>query len=315
MKGLLGNSFYQEFGVWRMGKGKCIICGERLVTDSEQLCGWCREPELEDLLKALLEEVDSQLKQNPRIDVKENPSFSLVADLGILGIRHPLLASFSKVIARLIVEGGKGVRKLSVSRLYYGQRNILPFLLLLNDFGIITYNEDRQEVEIPESSPLLKVKYEIEVEPRRNPAAAFILGYVTLNAILQTLKIIKERRLSYGEGVTGLYSITRDPLTGRVRVTMPKSYMATIAFVMGSWAHGFKEFSELDLHKFMAQRGVTGKEFNYVLGTLSCAFATPHALYEKISVEHLGRIPIHRFRLNQEYIRLYERLRQRVRYR
>lgn len=296
-----------------MKKPRCLVCGEPLLNKSAQLCSWCRDSRLEEVLAALIDEVDSQVKQVPRIDVRDNPVFSLVADLGILGTRHPLLASFSKVIAKLLIESGKGVRRVSVNDLRYGQRDVKPFLLMLHDFGLVTYDEQKSEVIIPNGSPLIKIKYELETDPRRNPAAAFALGYITLKAILKTLELAKTRKIEYGEGVTGLYSISRDPMTGKVRITMPKSYMATLTFVLGCWAKGITEFSELDLHKFMVDRGIAGKEFSEVIAILSCTFATTHALYERVSIEHLGRIPIHRFKLSGEYVRLYERLRTRVR--
>ena len=292
---------------------RCLICGESLPEETEQLCRWCRDPRLREILVALIDEVDSQLQQVRRVDVRTNPAFSLVADLGILGTRHPLLASFSKIIAKLLIEGGKGIKKLEVNSLRYGQKDVRPFLLMLHDFGLVTYDEQQDKVTIPDESFLLKIRYELEVDPRRNPAAAFALGYITLRAILKTLELAETRRIEYGEGVTGLYSITRDAITGRVRITMPKSYMATLTFVLGYWAKDFQEFSELDLRKFMANRGITGREFSEVIATLSCAFATTHALYERVSVEPLGRIPIYRFRLSSEYTRLYERLRTRVR--
>jgi len=293
-------------------KNRCLICGEPLPNVEEQFCTWCRDPGLEAVLEALINEVDAQLEKVARVDVRTNHAFSLVADLGMLGTRHPRLSSFVKVLAKLIVEGGKGIRKIRVDRLYYGQKDIRTFLMMLHDFKFIIYRGELREVEIPSESPLLKIKYELEVDPRRNPAAAFALGYITLKAILKTLQLAKQKRIEYGEGVTGLYSITKSA-TGKVRIIMPKSYMATLAFVLGCWARGFIEFSELDIRRFMINRGITGKEFTEVLATLSCALATTHALYEKVSVEHLGRIPVYRFRLNEEYRRLYERLRSRVR--
>jgi hypothetical protein len=290
---------------------RCIICGEQ-IGEVGQLCAWCQDPRVEEVLRGLINDIDSQLQQTTRIDIKMNPTFSLVADLGILGIRHPLLASFSKIIARLIVEGGKGIRRFKVSDLHYGQKDVKPFIVMLHDFGLVIYDEVNSEVVIPDNSLLLKIKYELEVEPRRNPAAAFALGYVTLKAILKTLEITKQRSVEYGEGVTCLYSVTKNR-DGSVKIIMPKSFMATLSFVLGCWAKGITEFSELDIHKFMVSRGVTGKEFNEVLATLSCAFATAHGLYERASTEHLGRIVIYRFKLAGEYVRLYERIRMRQR--
>lgn len=297
-----------------MEKSKCLICGEPLPDETRQLCDWCQDSRFEEVLAVLLDEVDSQLQQVTRVDVQTNQLFSLVTDLGILGVRHPRLASFSKAIAKLLIEGGRGVRKLRVNDLRYGQRDVKPFLFMFHDFGLVIYDDEKDEVRIPDGSLLLKIKYELEVDPRRNPAAAFALGYVTLKAILKTLKIARTRKVEYGEGITGLYSITKSNIvTGGVRVTMPKSYMATLAFVLGYWARGIIEFSELDLHKFMGSRGITGREFGEVLATLSCAFATAHALYERVSVEKLGRISVHIFKLSGEYVRLYEQLRTRVR--
>jgi hypothetical protein len=294
-----------------MVKGsRCIVCGDRI--DAGQLCDWCRDPRFEGVLRGLIEEVDLQLKQATRIDVKSNSTFSLIADLGLLGTRHPLLSSPSKIIAVLITEGGKGIRKFKMRDLYYGQRDVKPFLMMLHDLGLVVCDEAKEEVTIPDDSVLLKIKHELEVDPRRNPAAAFALGYVTLKSILKTLELAKQQVVQYGEAVMCLYSITKST-EGKVRVTMPKSYMATLSFVLGSWARGFTEFSELDLHKFMVDRGVIGKEFKEVLATLSCAFATTHGLYERANVEHLGRVVIHRFRLSEDYVRLYERIRERLR--
>jgi hypothetical protein len=294
-------------------RSRCIICGEFIHNGAKQLCDWCQDPKVEEVLKELIDDVDSQLQQVSRIDVQTNPTFSLVADLGLLGVRHPLLASFSKVIAKLINEGGKGVRRFKMNALRYGQKDIKAFIMMLHDSGLVAYDDAKDEVTVPDQSILLKIKYQLEVEPRRDPVAAFALGYVTLKSILKTVELAKQRRVEYGEGVTGLYSATRDGATGRVKIVMPKSYMATLTFVLGYWAKGITEFSELDIHRFMVDRGITGREFGEVLATLTCAFATTHALYERVSVEHLGRVSIHRFKLNEEYVKLYERIRTRER--
>jgi hypothetical protein len=293
-------------------RSRCIICGELIRNGVKQFCDWCQDPKIEEILKKLVDDVDSLLQQANRIDVQTNPMFSLIADLGILGLRHPLLASFSKVIAILINEGGKGVRRFKISTLRHGQKDIKTFIMMLHDFGLVIYDDMKDEITVPDQSLLLKIKHELEVEPRRNPVAAFALGYVTLKSILKTLELAKQRRVEYGEGVTGLYSVTKD-MTGKLKFIMPKSYMTTLAFVLGYWAKGVIEFSELDIHRFMVDRGITGKEFSEVLATLSCAFATTHALYERVSVEHIGRYPIHRFKLNEEYAKLYERIRMRGR--
>jgi hypothetical protein len=292
-----------------MERNRCIICGE-IILGVKQLCNWCQDPRLEEILRGFIDDVDSQLQQVSRIDVKTNPAFSLVADFGILGIRHPLLASPSKIIATLMTEGGKGTRRFKVSDLRYGQKDVKPFIMMLHDLGLVVYDEARDEVLIHDQSILLKIKHELEVDSRRNPAAAFALGYITFKSILKTLELAKQRTVYYGEGVTGLYSATRNEMGG-VKIIMPKSYMATLSFVLGCWAKGITEFSELDIRKFMVSRGVTGKEFNEVLATLSCAFATAHALYERVSAEHLGRVVIYRFKLSEEYARLYERVRTR----
>jgi hypothetical protein len=295
-----------------MVKGnRCMVCGEP-IEETGQLCTWCQDPRLEETLKNLIDETDSQLQQVSRIDVKANPAFSLIADLGILGIRHPLLASHSKIIAKLIVEGGKGTRKFKMRDLQYGQIDIRPFIMMLHDLGFVMYDDTKEEVEIPEQSVLLKIEHELEVEPRRNPASAFALGYATLESILKTLELAKQRIINYGEGITCLYRVSKSK-EGKVKMIMPKSYMATLSFVLGCWARGITEFSELDIRKFMISRGVSGKEFTEVLATLSCAFATAHGLYERVSAEHLGRIVIYRFKLADEYVRLYERVRTRRR--
>lgn len=289
------------------------MCSEPISQD-QQLCSWCRDARFESVLRALIEDVDEQLQQTTRVDVKTNPTFSLIADLGILGIRHPRLSSLAKMVARFIIEGGRGVRTLRLENLRYGQKDPRPLLLLLDNFGLVKYDEEKGEVKIPETSILLKVKYELEVDPKRNPAAAFVLGYLTLKAMLQTIEIIKTRPVQYGEGITALYSITKDK-KGQIKMIMPKSYVATLSFVLGHWVRGFTEFSELDLRKFMIMRGITGKEFSEILASLSCAFATSHALYERVSAEYLGRVPIYRFKLSDEYFRVYERLRERARIR
>lgn len=292
---------------------RCIICGERLEDESSQLCSWCKDPRFEEILRALISEVDEQLEQTPRIDVRSMPVFSLIADLGILGVRHPLLRSFAKLVAKLLVEAGKGRRELKVKEVRFGQRDIEPFLTLLHEYGIIEYSAERGELRIPETSLLLKVEAELQLDPRRNPAAAFVLGYVTLKAMLETVEQAKGGFVELGEGVMKLYSFTRDLETGDIRITRPKSFMATLAFVLGTWARGFNEFSQLDLHKFMVGRGITGKEFDEIVGLLSCAFASSHALYERVRAVPLGRVVIYRFRLNSEYARLRDRIRSRVR--
>jgi hypothetical protein len=289
-------------------EGRCVICGEH-IDDSIQLCSWCQDPNLEESLKALVYDIEDKIHQLDRIDIKAEPIFSLIADMGLLGLRHKLLTSFTKALATLILESAR-TNKLSLKKVQYGQRNVEQFILLLQEFNLVNYDRNLREITIPVDSVFYKIRHEVEIEPRRNPAAAFILGYIVLKVLLKTIQTIKEgKRITFGEGITLLYSlISKDD---KIKVMMPKGFTAALVFILGHLSRGFVDFSEIDLRKFMNERGVTGKEFETILATYTCAFASVHALFERAEVQSYGRITIYWFRLNSEYTRLYERIRTR----
>ncbi|MEM3504273.1 MAG: hypothetical protein QXE05_05250 [Nitrososphaeria archaeon] len=289
-------------------EGRCVICGEHL-NDPTQLCSWCGDPNLEESLKALIYEVEDRMQQMDRIDIKAEPVFSLIADMGLLGLRHKLLTSFTKALATLILESAR-TNRLSLRKIQYGQRNVEQFILLLQDLNFVNYNRNIREISIPDGSIFYKIRHEVEIEPRRNPAAAFILGYIVLKVLLRTIETIKGgEKITFGEGITLLYSLTSKD--DKIKVMMPKGFTAALVFILGHLSRGFVDFSEIDLRKFMNERGVTGKEFETILATYTCAFASVHALFERAEVQSFGRLTIYWFRLNSEYTRIYERIRER----
>lgn len=296
---------------------RCLVCGRRLAGDSlKPLCNWCGASKFYEVLSSVVDILDSQLMESDRIDVDENPLFSLIADLGMLGSKHPLMAMPRKVISIIITElAGKASPEINVNKLWSaaGLRSIHDFLELLLEYGLVTIDENGETVRIPEDSIFRKAYAGLETQPRFNRSAAFILGYLTLKSIKQTLeKINFNGTLLCGEGITKLYSISTDE-NDNVQIRMPKSYIATISFVFGSWAKGWDEFSELELHKFLSSCGITGKEYRYVVGLLTGAGIAVHGLYKEFKPEVLGRKPIYRFKLSDEYLRVRERVYERMR--
>jgi len=286
----------------------CLVCGEPLK-DNNQLCNWCANPKFEELLRGLIYEFDDILQEVKRIDVKMDPLLSFIADVGLLALQHKLLTSFAKALATLIVESRR-ISKLKLRKVQYGQKNIEPFIFLLQEYDLVEYDQDKKEIIIPTDSILRKVGYEVEIEPRRNPAAAFIFGYVVLKALLTTLELVRSgKRITYDEGITLLYSLVKR--RNEIKLMVPKGFTATLSFILGFWSRDLHEFGELDLRKFMNSRGITDKEFETILATYTCAFASSHALFEKTSVQDYGRIKVYTFRLNSEYTKLYNRIRER----
>lgn len=287
----------------------CMICGYRYT--EKDVCDWCNDDRFVNVIKALDEEISSSIETYDVIDVKNNPLFSLVADVGILGVKHPLLSMPYKILSKLMLEVGRGRRYVNKGVLRFGQRDIEPFLYALKSLGLVDF-KDEGVVYVPDTSILLRLKIEADVDPKRNPVTAFLIGYITLKKILETILLFREdKKIEFGDGVTCFYSISvRD---GGYKFIMPKSFMSSFSFIFGYWARGAIEFSELDIKKFMTSRGITGKEFSEIIGLLSSSVGIPHAFYERINVEKIGKITIYRFRLNKEYERLYLRIRERTR--
>lgn len=298
-------------------KDRCIICGRRFGEPREKpLCNWCGTSKFYEVLSSVVDVLDSQLAESERIDVDDNPLFSLVADLGMLGSKHPLMAMPWKVISSIITElAGRASSEVDINKLWNaaGLRNIHDFLELLLEQNLITLDEHRETVKTSMNSIFHKAYADLEIKPRFNRSTAFILGYITLKSMKETLeKINSNGTLLCGEGITKLYSISIDE-NDKVRIRMPKSYLATISFVFGSWAKGWDEFSELELHKFLASCGITGREYRYVVGMLTGASSAVHGLYKEFKPEVLGRKPIYRFKLSDEYVRVRERIYERMR--
>src|SRR5207249_5827695 len=101
--------------------------------------------------------------------------------------------------------------------------------------------------------------------PSLDRAAAFTLGFVTLHAMKNTLDLVRKNgKLYYGEALTRLYPIDKN---GRVMVV--KGFTAPVAFILGRWARQIDQFSEYDLQRYLANRGLVGRNFHKVVSWLS----------------------------------------------
>lgn len=298
---------------------RCIVCGRVLELSDKPLCNWCGDEKLYRVLSSTVDLIDSEVSKSERIDVEGNNLFSLVADIGMFSNQHPLLAMHRKIISLIITGIGKGITNIEIDKLWdvAGLRRVQDFLNLLEGYGLINIDNENGRITIPSDSIFHKVYSELETRPRFNRSAAFVLGYVTLKAMRETIEKIKAKgKLLCGEGITKLYSITIGK-NGNVDVRIPKSYTATLSFVFGSWAREWEEISELELHKFLSSCGITGRMYRGILSFLTGATPVVHGLYKSFQPDLLGKITIYRFKISDEYLRVremvYERMRERER--
>lgn len=296
---------------------QCVICGIRLYSSSKARCDWCQDPSLHQIIHEILQATKEYLIENEPTSPSDEPVLRFISDIGELSAKHPYISSLSKIIT-LLIERGVVKRENSAEKIWgvnllLNAKRILP---LMQEINLITYEiigEANIEINIPSDSILKRAHYWIQTEPNSNDAASFILGYIILGALNETIEAVEEDgELGFHEGVARIFPLAYGDDGIPKGLRMPKGIISIIAFIIGSWVKGWNEFDEFTLHKFLQLRGVTGKEFSKTIGILSQTVpGISHSILEYETYSQ-GGIPIKRFNYSKYVRELREYLRTRM---
>lgn len=307
---------------------KCVICSYRKYSIEVKsipypLCSYCDRIDEDNMLWALLREAEEDFTKCNVIDCEGNLLFSFIADIGSLGIAHPFLARFKDVMAmmaRQIAMKGKIVFRELIQPLGSGslERRVFSlrdFMEMLADVGLIKFEErplgGRRPI-VESNSLLAKVSSTVEQDSLLQRASTFAFGYAILRGIEVTINSVKKKGyldINHREGIARLYPVTKN---GKLMVL--KEFTAPAIFLVNEWKRGRNEFSEHDLTRFLANRGITGRKFIRIRERLTSVL--PGSVQKLVKHEIVpGSVPYYRFKYNPEYNRLRERLRERARQR
>lgn len=296
---------------------RCIICGYRKtvseLADEIPLCSWCGG-RFHTVLGSFLEILQSELDSAEFIDCENNPFFSFVADLGIFGTSYHFIASMRHMLGLMVNKiAQSGQVKLDRLWRVAGLRNVRVILALLKEVGLIDIKDgstpEDYVITMAQDELLGKIRSTAEADPELNRASTFLLGYSILRSIDKTIDLIKKQGfLSIGDGITKLYPVTR-----KNKVMILKGFTAPLSFVFGWWANESDEFTDLEIHRFLSNRGVTGRNVykveqwftQYQPGSI-------HRLFTFTTVD-MGGVLVTKFKYHESYQKMRERTLERLR--
>jgi hypothetical protein len=269
------------------------------------------------ILHSLLEYTNEFLSKHEPLTPRADLATSFIADIGKLANRHIYFRSLAKILTLLIercaVKRINEATKIWGPNLLMEAKRVLP---LFAKIGLCSFEVQGDDIklECSQRSIVKRAAAWIQTEPTRNETASFLLGYVLLYALDETIEILdSQKKLGFSQGVACLYPVEYDKNGNLTGLRMPKGITAVLSFILGSWARGWNEFDELTLHNFLDKRGVTGKEYNEAAGLLSQTVpGVDHSILEFETYSH-GGVPIKRFRYSEAVRNLRELLRNRVR--
>lgn len=291
---------------------RCAVCGIRLYSEGVSRCEWCEDPMVHNLLHSLLEHVDEFLANHEPATPREDLGMSFITDIGELAARHTYFTSLAKILTLLIERGA--VKRISDAERIWGDylmmeaKRVLP---LFAKVGLCSFKVDGNghiQIEWPPGSIIKRANAWLQTESGRNETASFLLGYILLHALDETMEILdSQKKLAFGQGIARLYPVEyRDGKPSGLR--MPKGITAVVSFILGSWARGWNEFDEFTLHKFLDYRGLTGREYTQAVGLLSQTVpGISHSLVEFETYSN-GGVPVKRFRYSEPVRNLRDRL-------
>ncbi|MFW9890289.1 MAG: hypothetical protein ACFFER_19070 [Candidatus Thorarchaeota archaeon] len=294
---------------------RCVICGIRVYSSKAPQCEWCEDEGAHGILHSLLDRVTEFLETSEPSNPRDDQAMGFIADIGGLASKHPYLAWLRRALTMLL-ERGVVKRMSSPERIWGSQlimraKRILPLLSKINLCGFNVNDESQLEITWPKGSIIRRAHTWLQTDAGKNDTASFLLGFVLLHAIDESLEKIEENAaLAFDEGVATLYPIEYSDSGMPSGLRLPKSITAVISFVLGSWARGWNEFDEFSLHKFLDARGVTGKDYNETIGLLSQTVpGISHGILDYETYSY-GGVPIKRFRYSSAVLNLRELLRE-----
>jgi hypothetical protein len=268
------------------------------------------------LINDVVMEAKECLSQGKLGKCEDIDALSFVADVGELGVRHPYLKQFSRMMSIIAVQVAlehkytpdrlvKAANGESVSEKWARARECIAFLA---DVGLLELGGGKYIYERYRPSDLLlaltasveAVDVERGLPPR---AAACIAGYAWLRGVSATVNWLREGAQGEAKGIAKLYAKSKDG-----RLSIPKSFTAPTMYLLGHLAGGHSEFSEAELRTWLGLRGISGGDADFIVNLLARVVPSSHRL---INLIYDGRA--YHFKLNPSYIRMRERYRERGR--
>lgn len=305
----------------QLSNDRCWICGYKKVTRSEMvllpyLCSWCSREQIVTLINDIITDAEEHLNQGELGRCEDIDTLSFIADIGELGIRHPYLNQFSRILSTMavqlalehrytfdkllkVVDGGNVPTKMI---------RVYECITFLRDVGLLEDGEGRYIYErYKPSSLLLDLTASVEVvdvekglPPR---VAGCITGYAWLRGISATINWLKEGAKGGSKGIAKLYPRSEDG-----KLLIPKLFTAPTMYMLGYLASGYNEFSEDELRAWLNPRGISGNDANFIVNLLARVIPSNHRLINPFYDGHA-----YHFKFNISYIRMRERYRERRR--
>jgi hypothetical protein len=280
------------------------------------LCHWCSREQVATLINDVITDAEEHLNRGELGRCEDIDTLSFIADIGELGIRHPYLKQFSRILSTMAVQlalehrytPNKLLKAVDGGDTSTKWAKVYECITFLRDVGLLEHGEGRYIYErYKPSSLLLDLTASIEVidverglPPR---VAGCITGYAWLRGINITINWLKEGAQGGPKGIAKLYPRSEDK-----ELFIPKLFTAPTMYILGYLASGHNEFSEGELRKWLNPRGILGDDANFVINLLARIIQSNHRLVNPLYDGYA-----YHFKFNPSYIRMRERYRERRR--
>jgi hypothetical protein len=241
---------------------------------------------------------------------------SFSADICELGVRHPYLKQFSRILSTMAVQVAlehkytpeRLLKAVDGGNMSTKWARVYECIIFLRDVGLLEPGEGMHIYERYRPSRLLlaltasveAVNVERELPPR---VAGCITGYTWLRGINVTINWLKEGAQGGPKGIAKLYPRSEDK-----ELLIPKLFTAPTMYLLGHLANGYDEFSEGDLRAWLSFRGISGDDANSIVNSLARIIPSNHRLVNPFYDGYS-----YHFKFNPSYIRMRERYRERRR--
>jgi len=286
--------------------------------ESGPICEWCSGASTSGLLSAFDQELTREVESTELLDCDNNDLFRFASDLGELGASHVSLQVVRDVIGGILVNI-KGQNRVD----YYTLRTkteptrLVQILWYLNELGYIEVKTKQipdglaiDYIVIPRNGLIDKafVAMEASDQWKEHREPNFVLACVLIHGLAQTIALVENTgTITFGQGLTRIY-------VSNGHIYIPKQFTAPLMFVIGSWANGHSEFTEVEINQFMTARGLGHKErdrVNRVIGGMNPG--VQHTIYRMETYSPGTGSRSLRFVLNPRFVALRDRLRDRMR--
>jgi hypothetical protein len=305
----------------QLARDRCWVCGYKKIAESEiallpYICHWCSGGLATALISNIIMDAREYLSQGKLSRCEDIDALSFAADVGELGVRHPYLKQFSRMMSIIAVQVAlehkytldrllKAANGESVLEKWVRVHECITFLV---DVGLLVLGEGKHIYERYRPSDLLldltasveAVDVEKGLPPRM---AACIAGYAWLRGISAMIDWLKEGARGEAKGIAKLYAKSKDG-----RLFIPKSFTAPIMYLIGHLAGGHSEFSETEFRAWLSSRGILGSDADFIVNLLVRVVPSSHRLVNLIydgNAYHIVTNPL--------YVRMRERFRERGR--